>query len=396
MEILLKKKSFCHYGPTTAEYKAFFEKFGGQWVPVETAYLFTDQYNVSDGNGGGVRVMDCDIEAVRDDARRGLGRCRYCGAMIRAGEENAHFEEMENAACVLDDSGAIVRACDRCFWLQSRRVNEKTETEEKTLLNGREVIKRTTWEREEKYCSYKADDLPGVKLARPCTKYACRAYGVEWFTEKNTFFLKYPDGFNVPRLLVPREFVKIGSYTFERGDRFSADDLYYKLENNRVRVRFIWDETAEEWRKLSGGGWSSDNFAKVPYNVRAELRRVLLIRGEVWRAINAGFSDAAKKRLAFNDLGGACLEIFRKFEAEKADFLGGLISEERKQKIFCEWCAGLPSSFRPAFETFRQREALRKWGGRPVSEENAAAVYYGRIAAEVWEICAAARLAVEK
>ena len=45
----------------------------GQWIEVETDYLFNNQYNTAE-----YRICDCMVEAVRDDVRANKGKCRYC------------------------------------------------------------------------------------------------------------------------------------------------------------------------------------------------------------------------------------------------------------------------------------------------------------------------------
>ena len=394
MQVLLKKQIYAGHNATPI-YKKFIEENAGKWVDVDTSCLFTDQYNTPGPDG--VRLFDSQIDAVRDDARRDMGKCRYCGALVRRGDEEKHFSDREAAACVVDDSGVIVRPCaaGRCFWMSSRRINEKTAIEEKSIINGREVVKRTTWEREENFCRH-ADEVGKMSggYVCKCERFECRARGVEWFTEKNTFFLKYPEGRGVPALLVPGESVKFGSYTLVR-DRWSwGDDDFYTFANSRRRVLFVWDRCAEDWRVLRGIGYSGENnFGGVPFAVRENLRGFLLRRGEIWRAIERGFCDEARKKLAFSDLGGACLAVRARFEAEKRRDLTEAKTEKKRIAVFCDWCGGLASAFRPEFETFRQLDALRKCGGRVPSEDNAAAVYYNLIAAEFFAVCAWAEMA---
>lgn len=60
----------------------------GQWITVETDYLFTNQYNTVPFKGctNGVRVEDKDVEMIIEDARVGMGKCLYCGSMVGPGE----------------------------------------------------------------------------------------------------------------------------------------------------------------------------------------------------------------------------------------------------------------------------------------------------------------------
>ena len=63
----------------------------GEWVEIDTACLFNNQYNTKDGK----RIFDQEISRIVDDVRLGLGKCRYCGALVKKGEEEKHFLERE-------------------------------------------------------------------------------------------------------------------------------------------------------------------------------------------------------------------------------------------------------------------------------------------------------------
>ncbi|MGL5460763.1 MAG: hypothetical protein ACRDBY_14195 [Cetobacterium sp.] len=47
----------------------------GTWIEIDTDCLFTNQYNTKDG----FRIYDWMIRDIKDDVRRGKGRCNYCG-----------------------------------------------------------------------------------------------------------------------------------------------------------------------------------------------------------------------------------------------------------------------------------------------------------------------------
>lgn len=76
MEVLLSK----HCKVTSAWGKEVAE---GVWHTVDTSFLFDNQYNLASGE----RVFDRDVRAVRDDARVGLAKCPYCGAIVPEGEQ---------------------------------------------------------------------------------------------------------------------------------------------------------------------------------------------------------------------------------------------------------------------------------------------------------------------
>lgn len=63
----------------TANWKEGMKEIAGQWVEVETEYLFDNQYNITTPSGIGLRIMQEYVMDVQDDARIGKGRCSYCG-----------------------------------------------------------------------------------------------------------------------------------------------------------------------------------------------------------------------------------------------------------------------------------------------------------------------------
>lgn len=230
----------------------------GEWVEIDTSYLFHDQYNTVDGK----RIFDREIKKIIDDVRPGLGRCRYCGAMVKRGEENKHFEVMES------------RPCSGCWWYSDRLVSSTKQpptVEQTTGENGETITRKTvvTTSKYEKVCTYK-EKYGG------CTNTECRRMGIDWFTPENTFFLKYPNGFDaIPEVdkLAARGFIvssdtidaryykKIGSYTllallsYENGK--AAGVRAYRLYNCRRDYTFRYeagelftDKYAMGWRKV--------------------------------------------------------------------------------------------------------------------------------------------------
>lgn len=152
------------------------------WVEIDTTCLFRDQYNTADGR----RIFDRDIKEIRDDARANVGKCRYCGALLKRGEEEKHFSERETMPCV------------SCWWYRDRVkcTSKRAETTTETNDRGEHVTVKTitTVEQIEKKCTFCGGRTD-------CTGKECRAAGVEWFTPENTFFLKYPGGFeSIPEI----------------------------------------------------------------------------------------------------------------------------------------------------------------------------------------------------
>lgn len=183
-------------------------KAGQKWVDIDTSNLFRNQYNTANGR----RIFDKDISAIRDDARRNMGECRYCGALIKRGEEEKHFTEMES------------KGCTGCFWYTERAVDSKTSTETNTTINenGESVTvqTKTTIETIKRVCTYSENDR--ANRWSSCTLKECRRLGISWFTPENTFFLKYPNGLDD---ITDFDRLQINGFQF---DNMRTNMSYYK------------------------------------------------------------------------------------------------------------------------------------------------------------------------
>lgn len=243
----------------------------GTWVEIKTTYLFHDQYNTADGE----RIFDKDISRIVDDVRDGLGHCKYCGAIIRRGEEEAHFAEME------------CKQCKDCSWLRERVVNREIKRDERTEGNTRTTT-RTTVETLAHVCSYK-ERYP----ESGCTNREHRRMGIEWFTPENTFFLRYPDGFtSIPEVdkLEARGFVlmdrcvsaeyykKLGSYTLEAvltyTDGKASGISHYRLWNTRKHFNFIYADGSLYCDQYAFGWRNVKTLQDVPASVMAAVKAI--------------------------------------------------------------------------------------------------------------------------
>ena len=243
----------------------------GEWVEIDTTYVFHDQYNTTDNK----RIFDKDISRIVDDVRHGLGRCKYCGAIIRKGEEEKHFSEMES------------KPCSGCFWQRERVVSRKVERGVQITSNERTTIK-TTVETLENVCSYK-ESYPEAG----CTNREHRRMGIDWFTPENTFVLRYPDGFSsIPEVdkLKTRGFVledhrlnaeyykKLGSYTLEAAlsytDGKATGISYYRIWNSRRHYNFRYEDGALYCDKYAFGWRKVKTLEGVPASVMAAVKAI--------------------------------------------------------------------------------------------------------------------------
>ena len=252
----------------------------GSIVEIDTSCLFNNQYNTTDGR----RIFDQDIKAIQDDARPNMGKCRYCGAMIRRGEEEKHFSERE------------AQSCTKCFWYRDHVTDRKTETrtEYTTNENGEQTRQtiRTTTETICKQCYYN-DSSTASRNRATCSNRECRAYGVEWFTPENTFFLKYPNGFeSIPEVdklesrgfILDKRFIhamyhkKIGSYNlqailhYEDGKPEAID--YYMIWNARRNYKFRIENGEIFTDKYSFGFRKVKTLEGIPENVMQAVKNI--------------------------------------------------------------------------------------------------------------------------
>lgn len=244
----------------------------GEWVNINTSCLFHDQYNTEDGK----RIFDKDIARIVDDERPGMGRCKYCGALIKRGEEEKHFQEREKEGC----SG--------CFWQCDRVKDRKVETSVQ-VQGSKKITVKTTVEKIEKVCRYDESN----KNTSGCTLKECRRMGIDWFTPDNTFFLKYPDGFSsIPEIdkLEMRGFVfddcrlnaeyykKLGSYTltallsYENGK--ASGISAYRIANCRRWYVFRY-ENGELFTNKYAMGWRKvKSLEDIPSSVMAAVKAI--------------------------------------------------------------------------------------------------------------------------
>lgn len=244
----------------------------GEWVNIDTSCLFHNQYNTEDGK----RIFDKDIARIVDDERPGMGRCKYCGALIKRGEEEKHFQEREREGC----SG--------CFWQCDRVKDHKVETSVQ-IQGSKKITVKTTVEKIEKVCRYDESN----KNTSGCALKECRRMGIEWFTPENTFFLKYPNGFSsIPEVdkLEIRGFVindhtvnaeyfkKIGSYTLTAllsyEDGKATGIRAYRLYNCRRDYTFRFENGELFTDRYSFGWYKVKTLEGVPASVMNVVKNI--------------------------------------------------------------------------------------------------------------------------
>lgn len=112
MEILIKTNAYCSSIGSTDVAQKFFNENRGKWVKVETEHLFNDQYNTAK-----VRVHDSQVQAIRNDAREGKGKCKYCGSIVEAGNVCTKYIEENKFGDKCSDYGIEWFTAKNTFFL---------------------------------------------------------------------------------------------------------------------------------------------------------------------------------------------------------------------------------------------------------------------------------------
>lgn len=100
-----------------------------------------------------------------------------------------------------------------------------------------------------------------------CVKHTeCLNYGIAWFTPKNTFFLKYPNGINQPE--EKKEIDKIGSYTLENIPTLD----YFRISNSRKTINFKYKDGLFYVESI---GWNQKKNLDIPLSAQTKLIKVL-------------------------------------------------------------------------------------------------------------------------
>ena len=227
----------------------------GEIKEVDTSFIFSNQYNTTDGE----RIMDNDVKYIIDDIR--LGEF-YCGGGIQG-----TYEEVAQA---IADTRAKINKCNNCWWFNEhtrikdecyRDVKETIEGNKKTIITNEKVVYELSCSHT-KYggCVHDIDDTP--KLFREATQCFFCEYpeGIPDMKPLRQFMIDNADKYGiVPRwaedkLSIENSFIhkkQFGSYRFEA----SHWSEYFELENARNRFKFYVDFINKKYILNDGIGY---------------------------------------------------------------------------------------------------------------------------------------------
>lgn len=242
MKVLIKKTAGAEY--SRDDYNMTLKSIRGQWVEVDTQYLFRNQYKLLTFP---IRVHDKDIDAVQDDERKGLVKCGYCDAQFHSVEDlQAHYEAEENSAHKCENCRNYVNSVTDIIHEKSEYIDEQK--------NRVEV--RTTKYVYGKKCRWNDG----------CNKFQHRNHKPEFFTPENTYFLRYPNGYAsyFKSLSAPEKWAELG---FEWLDNSKAA-VFTKLDTGTYDIQLC--ETAT-------GQWELSAFnSRTHYSMGANLLKYCL------------------------------------------------------------------------------------------------------------------------
>lgn len=191
---MIKIRKVGHIYANNSELREYLNKNAGKWVEVETDYLFHNQYNIEK-----FRIYDSMVEAVKNDKRIGLGKCNYCGKIVKTGEtcntypnEKQMTYEGKEQKC--SDYGIEWFTADNTFFL---KYPNGLKHKAKRVLSIHDDCKR--------FGSYYLESYPELGYYR---LYNCRQT-INFKYKDGLFFVSNGIGFNQKsKLPIPHEVFK--------------------------------------------------------------------------------------------------------------------------------------------------------------------------------------------
>lgn len=220
----------------------------GEIKEVDTSFIFSNQYNTTDGK----RVHDTDVKYIIDDVR--LGEF-YCG-----GGKQGTYDEVVQA---IAEERNKINKCHDCWWFHEyTRIEDECHRHNEEIRDGNKkiVINNSTtvyeiscaYKPNHERCVHDIDDTP--KLFREATQCFFCEYpdGIPDMKPLKQFMIDNADRYGIvpywsnEKLSIDNSFThekKFGSYKFEA--RWSNG--YFELENARNHFRFYVDVEKKQY-----------------------------------------------------------------------------------------------------------------------------------------------------
>lgn len=198
----------------------------GEIKEVDTTFIFTNQYNTTDGK----RIHDTEVKYIIDDIR--LGEF-YCSSV-----KQGTYDEVAQA---IADTRAKIDKCDGCWWFHKHtRVEDECRKNEIKDGNKKIIDEHTVYEiscaHKPSYgnCIHDIDETPIL------------------FREKNDcFFCKYPQG--IPDIKPLKEFMvanadKYGIVPYWGNDKLS---IGVKIKHDKPFGSYVFETLSNSMFELS-------------------------------------------------------------------------------------------------------------------------------------------------
>ena len=223
-----------------------------------------------------------NVLKISRDSRKLYGYCKYCGKLVKAGEEEKHYAEKEKNVNCFSCRHMRVDRTDRYF--KKKYVKQEDGTYMRTVKDEVKLYCQAG------YYSKTIEEAVEQRISS-CPYFKCRNYGIASYPE--TQFMKYPkmnDVFVTEKSLIDNKFSldRISTYDHTRTYKHNKfKNLEAIVDDNGIVIKFVYYYRDEEfyfvyakvYDKFFSVRWEFyDNF-KLPYsmseNTKANLMNIV-------------------------------------------------------------------------------------------------------------------------
>lgn len=215
----------------------------GDIKEVDTSFIFSNQYNITDGE----RVFDKDIKYIIDDIR--LGEFYCCS------KKQGTYDEVLEA---IKEERSKINKCSECFWFNEHtRIEDECHRDRKEIIDGNKKTiitnEKTVYELSCAYkpyygekCVHDIEEIPTLFREKQFCFFCEYPQGIPDMKPFKQFMVDNAEKYGVipywstDELSVDKTFThekKFGSYKFEASHWHD----YFELENARNHFRFYVD-----------------------------------------------------------------------------------------------------------------------------------------------------------
>lgn len=215
----------------------------GEIREVDTNFIFSNQYNTTDGE----RVFDKDIKYIIDDIR--LGEFYCCS------KKQGTYDEVLEA---IKEERSKINKCNDCWWFHehtrvenecSRDRGEIIDGNKKTVITNEKIVYEISCAHKPKYgdkCVHDIDEIPKLFREAQFCFFCEYPQGIPDMKPLKQFMIDNAEKYEITpywsneKLSIDNSFThdkKFGSYKFEANHWYN----YFELENARNHFKFYVD-----------------------------------------------------------------------------------------------------------------------------------------------------------